>query len=82
MSRPEPQSEITKEQFSSWKRDPVTARFFYDLAREVVGILDEELPTSADVTVAVAHQREGMKTTAEYVFDWEPVLAREAQDDA
>ena len=66
-------SPISPEQFSEWKHDPVTEMMFLELAESFLNQIDEDLPQdSIDMSLIIAHQREGARKMVGVLMDWMP----------
>lgn len=72
--------EITSEQFSEWKRDPVTETFLSDLLLSTIADLSESLPEETDIGTARAYKRDGNRETVEFVFEWKPENIKEIEE--
>jgi len=71
---------VTREQFSNWKRDPVTQSMLYDVAMALVQQLEPAVPHSIDQAAAVALQRNGAIAMLEEVFTWEPRFVTDGEN--
>ena len=71
---------VSKEQFNSWKRDPVTQHLFRDFAAvSILGSIDDS-PTDYHDAVKNSFLMEGFVKAVCEIFDWMPDNVRQEKE--
>lgn len=63
---------ISLEQFSEWKRHPVTEALFTELLAAQISQYDDGLIEDMTHSLPVAFKREGARELLDTIFTWEP----------
>ena len=72
--------QISKEQFSEWKKDPVTESLYADLIASVLEQYDDSLPSNSLEGMPAAYRRDGAREVLDIVFEWKPAFEEEDDD--
>jgi hypothetical protein len=66
---------VSREQFSKWKRDPITEALFVALALSVLEQFEDPLPENdTQVGLALAYKRDGARELLDTLFEWKPEM--------
>lgn len=72
--------EVSREQFSEWKQNPVTLNLFTELYAAVFDQFDDRLPLSVDEGTARAYKRDGAAEILDTMWKWEPSHLMEEEE--
>lgn len=67
-----PLKEISQEQFSNWKQDPVTIHLYAEFCAAIFDQFDDRLPEELDHGTSRAYRRDGACELLEILWDWKP----------
>ena len=72
---------VSKEQFSEWKRNPVTEALFKELVEAFMASYDDTLPEdNIDRGTILAYKRDGALEMINVFLEWEPVKMGDDND--
>jgi hypothetical protein len=61
--------QVTQEQWSAWRRNPITEHLFYEIESYVLDKLTKTLPNENGL--AIAYRRDGALSMANHFLSWD-----------